>query len=80
MPSADSLVFATRRLDAEEIVILFAAREGERRRFDGPGITEVFLGGIDREAALLLLDRGDRELGHSVRERLLANPAATPSP
>ena len=78
VPSADSLVFATRRLDAEGIVILFAAREGERRRFDGPGITEVFLGGIDREAALLLLDRGDRELGHSVRERLLADAAGNP--
>ena len=35
VPSADSLVFAARRLGAEGVVILFAAREGERRRFDG---------------------------------------------
>jgi hypothetical protein len=78
VPSADSLVFTARRLDAEGIVILFAAREGEHRRFEGPGIAEAFLDGLDPEAALLLLKRGDRELGRSVRARLLADAAGNP--
>ncbi len=36
--SADALVFAARRLGVEGIVMLFAAREGESRRFDAPGL------------------------------------------
>jgi DNA-binding CsgD family transcriptional regulator len=78
VPSADSLVFTARRLDVEAIVILFAAREGEHRRFDGPGIEELFLNGLNREAALMLLGRRDRDLGHIVRERLLADAAGNP--
>jgi len=37
-PSADALAFTARRLGAEEVVMLFAAREGEMRRFDAPGL------------------------------------------
>ena len=36
VPSAASLVFTARRLGAEGLVIMFAAREGERRQFDAP--------------------------------------------
>lgn len=44
VPSADSLVFTARRLGAEGIVILFAAREGEVRRFDAPGLDALAVG------------------------------------
>ena len=46
VPSAGSLVFTARRLGAEGVVILFAAREGERRRFDAPGLAELVLAGL----------------------------------
>ncbi len=78
VPSAGSLVFAARRLGAEGVVILFAAREGESRRFDGPGLDELVLDGLDSTSAGALLDRGDRDLAPSVRDRLLADAAGNP--
>jgi predicted ATPase len=35
--TADALLFVARRLEVEGIVMLFAAREGELRRFEAPG-------------------------------------------
>ena len=55
--SAESLVFAARRLEAEPIAMLFAAREGEVRSFDAPGLEEVRLTGLDAESAAALLAR-----------------------
>jgi predicted ATPase len=45
--SADALVFVARRLEAEGIVLLFAAREGEVREFDAPELDELRLSGLD---------------------------------
>jgi DNA-binding CsgD family transcriptional regulator len=78
VPSAGSLVFTARRLGAEGIVILFAAREGERRHFDGPGLDEIVLEGLDATSASELLDRNKSELAPSVRDRLLADAAGNP--
>jgi DNA-binding CsgD family transcriptional regulator len=78
VPSAGSLVFTARRLGAEGVLILFAAREGERRRFDGPGLDELVLDGLDSKSASALLDHGNRELAPSVRDRLLADAAGNP--
>jgi DNA-binding CsgD family transcriptional regulator len=78
VPSADSLVFTARRLGAEGIVILFAAREGEVRRFDAPGLDQLAVGALDQESALVLLDRAASEAASSVRERLLAEAAGNP--
>jgi ATP/maltotriose-dependent transcriptional regulator MalT len=55
--SADALVFVARRLEAEGIVLLFAAREGEAREFDAPELPELRLAGLDADAAAALLDR-----------------------
>jgi DNA-binding CsgD family transcriptional regulator len=55
--SADALVFVARRLEAEGIVLLFAAREGEARPFDAPALAELRLAGLDADAAAALLDR-----------------------
>jgi len=70
--SADAFRFVARRLDAEGIVMLFAAREGDVRRFDAPDLPSLALGGLEVEAAATLLARGAGiELHASVRDRLL---------
>jgi DNA-binding CsgD family transcriptional regulator len=51
VPSADALVFTARRLVAEGVVMLFGAREGEPRRFEGPGLEQLIVGGLDRTSA-----------------------------
>jgi DNA-binding CsgD family transcriptional regulator len=72
-PSASALLFAARRIEAEGIVIIFAVREGEERRFDTPGLPSLAVGGLDRAAAGTLLDQlVGPSLAASVRERLIA--------
>jgi DNA-binding CsgD family transcriptional regulator len=77
--SADALVFVARRLEVEGIVMLFAAREGELRRFEAPGLPELRLGGLDPVAAGALIDRaaGDA-LSLEVRDRLVAETGGNP--
>lgn len=70
--SADALRFVARRLDAEGIVILFGAREGEARGFEAADVPSLTLTGLDAEAAAILLSRGGVEAAPSVREHLLA--------
>lgn len=77
-PSADSLVFAARRLFAEGVVMVFGARDGELARFDAAGLDEHVLPGLDHRSAAALLDRGARPLESSVRARLLADAGGNP--
>jgi ATP/maltotriose-dependent transcriptional regulator MalT len=70
--SADALKFVARRLDAEGIVLLFGAREGDVRTFEAPDLPSLVLEGLDREAAATLLARGAGvDAAPAVRDRLL---------
>jgi predicted ATPase len=77
--SAETLAFVARRLQAERVVVLFAARDGDARDFDAPKLPELHLPGLSRDAAAALLSR-QAELSPDVREQLLdatrGNPLA----
>ena len=77
-PSADALVFAARRLRAERVAIVFAVREGEARSFEGRGVPELLLTGLEKEDALALLVDRSSEIAASVREQLLVEAAGNP--
>jgi hypothetical protein len=70
--SADALTFVARRLDAEGIAILFAAREGDVRAFEAAGLASLSLQGLDDGAATMLFTKAAGEVASSVRERLIA--------
>ena len=77
--STESLVFAARRLQVEPIAMLFAAREGEARTFDAPGLPELLLGGLDRDAASALLDRHvGASLTPQAHDRLIESTSGNP--
>jgi DNA-binding CsgD family transcriptional regulator len=77
--SADALVFVARRLEAEGIVMLFGAREGDVRQFEAPGLPELRLGGLDPSAAGALIDlSAGVELSSELRDRLVAETGGNP--
>jgi DNA-binding CsgD family transcriptional regulator len=75
--SADTLVFAVRRLHADPIAVLAATREVEGRRFAPAGMGELVLGGLPDAAADALLGS---ELPGPLRHQLVqvthGNPLA----
>jgi DNA-binding CsgD family transcriptional regulator len=76
--SAEALVFGARRLAAEPVAMLFAAREGTGRVFAAPGLPELVVEGIDAEAAAQLLAASAPQAADPVREWLLAEAAGNP--
>jgi DNA-binding CsgD family transcriptional regulator len=77
--SADALAFAARRLEAEGVVMLFAARESEIRRFEAPGLPELRVDGLDPTAAGTLIDQREGfALSPEVRDRLVAESEGNP--
>jgi DNA-binding CsgD family transcriptional regulator len=66
--SAETLLFATRRLDADRVVVLYAARE-EDGRFEAPGLESISLEGLSWEAASHVL-HGQVEIAPAVADRL----------
>jgi DNA-binding CsgD family transcriptional regulator len=54
--SRDALTFAARRLTADPVVVIFAARDGERFPFDASGIEQIALSGLGRTDAAALLE------------------------
>ena len=78
-PSAEAIAFAARRLEAEPIAIVIAAREGDSRRFEAPGLPQLDLGGIGEEEAVeLLRGRLDREPPPEVLSVLVRAAAGNP--
>ena len=78
-PSADALAFAARRLEAEGVVLLFAALEGGVRQFEAPGLAELTLRGLDRiPANELLAERVRSPLAPAVRDRLVESSGGNP--
>ncbi|RKT53010.1 helix-turn-helix transcriptional regulator [Saccharothrix australiensis] len=73
--SRDALLFAARRLHAEGVVLIFAARDGEGA-FPAAGLPELHLSGLAPEAAAALLDR--HPLAPALRYRLLAEAGGNP--
>lgn len=53
--SADALVFAARRLDAEPVAVLIASRHTAEQRFEGRGLPDLTLEGLSEEESLGLI-------------------------
>src|SRR5512132_108736 len=77
--SANALFFVARRLEAEGVVVLFAARDGDPRRFGAVGLPELEIGGLDGVAvAALLAERAAVPVAPQVRDRLLERTGGNP--
>lgn len=77
--SADALTFAARRIDAEGVVLLFAARDDPLRTFAAPGLPELHLAGLDAaSASALLAQAADGPVADDVRDRLVADTLGNP--
>ncbi|MEX2252934.1 MAG: AAA family ATPase, partial [Thermoleophilaceae bacterium] len=76
--SAEALVFSSRRLAAEPVAMLFAAREDEASTFAAPDLPELVLEGLGAKAAAQLVNASAPRAGDPVREWLLAEAAGNP--
>jgi DNA-binding CsgD family transcriptional regulator len=77
--SADALAFAARRLTAEPIGLVFAAREDDAHRFDAAGLPELQIENLDATAARELLgERAGATLSAEVRDQLVAIAGGNP--
>ncbi|MFI7679527.1 helix-turn-helix transcriptional regulator [Actinophytocola sp. NPDC049390] len=72
--SAEALLFAARRLDAEGVALIIAARPA----FTAPGLTHLSLSGLDTGAAAGLLDGHAATLSPADRNRVLAEAQGNP--
>jgi DNA-binding CsgD family transcriptional regulator len=77
--SADALLFAARRLDADPVAVLFAARDDGVRSFTAAGVEALQLEGLEPEAVRILLSEHAGE-GRSpeVAKRLNAERGGNP--
>jgi DNA-binding CsgD family transcriptional regulator len=78
--SADALTFAARRLHAEQVAVLFAAREPETAVFPAPGIPDLRVEPLTAAAARALLADRAPGLAERAADRLIelteGNPLA----
>ncbi|WP_406284177.1 ATP-binding protein [Embleya sp. NBC_00896] len=73
--SAEALLFAARRLHAEGVALVFAARD---TGFAAAGLTEIRVDALTPGAAAALLDGGGRVLEPGIRLRVLAEAQGNP--
>jgi hypothetical protein len=77
--SAIALGFVARRVDADRIALLFAARDGDIRPFYAPGLPELHVDGLDAEAGgKLLAERVGVPIPHEVSTRLIEATGGNP--
>ncbi|MGY1619856.1 AAA family ATPase [Geodermatophilus sp. SYSU D00691] len=75
--SSAALLFVARRLQAERVGLLFAARDGDVRRFEADDLPTVVLGGVTGpDADALLSARG--AVDPAVRDALVASTGGNP--
>jgi DNA-binding CsgD family transcriptional regulator len=74
--SLEALLFAARRLDAEDVALVFAVRDGIPSPLDAAGLPELRLDGLGREAAHQLLGRAGA--APAVADELWAAMAGNP--
>jgi hypothetical protein len=77
--SAAALLFVARRLQAEPIALLFAARDAGQRRFEAEGLPSLQLGGITgADAGAVLRARAAGDVDPGVRDQLVAATGGNP--
>jgi tetratricopeptide (TPR) repeat protein len=77
--SAEALLFAARRLDAEGVALLFAARDGEGSGFDARDLEQLDVSSLDGDAATALLAaHAEQPPAPRVVERLAVETAGNP--
>lgn len=77
--SADAILFATRRLAAEAVAVIFTARHGDVRTFNADGVPLLDLTGLAVPAARqLLAERAGASLPDSVAQALLQQTDGNP--
>ncbi|MEU1466226.1 AAA family ATPase [Streptomyces sp. NPDC005727] len=77
--SAAALLFVARRLQAERVALVFAARDGDARRFDAGDLPDVVLSGVTGAVADALLSaRADGAVDPAVRDELVAGTGGNP--
>ena len=77
--SAEALLFAARRVEAEGIVLLFGVRTGETSGLERAGLPSLDVGGLDRESARALIDiSADRKIAPGAAEQLYVATGGNP--
>jgi hypothetical protein len=73
-----ALAFVARRVEHEPIVVLAAGRDEAEGFFDGAGLPELRLEGLDDKTAGTLLDTYGKQLAPAVRRQLLEQASGNP--
>jgi DNA-binding CsgD family transcriptional regulator len=74
--TAEALLFAVRRLVADPIAVVLAARDGEPSLLDGADLPLLRLEGLDRDAAVELVGAVPQEVADRLYDATAGNPLA----